>query len=1310
MNWIRLNPYELRNQLATEQLDFTIEENRFKLGRVIYHIAERRGFRSSKGDSISSNTNETDGDLKSSELVSAEKITSYMTEHKLPTVGCALYQLIKENQRVRAEYKVIRQQYKDELRYIFEFQDGLSTDSDFFKRIISEKKNEGTIFYKRPLQSQKGNIGKCLLEPSKPRCPQSRPEFEIFCAWGFINNIRIGDECSEELPLNIKQCMFDEVFVKANDFKFETIRNWLEKKTGRKFNWSQDKRYKTINFRDNTPVPAATVIYRFKQLLSDEWQTWTCTPDKMHSNYGTDRGTHAVNYNWEDVWHICFTADDEEPLRLYADQSGLDYKLLLKLWKDMTVAYSNLSLKAIKNINRFLMKGLIYNEACLLAKLPDLFKDKWNGEIEDILTKALTSIIDQNTRSRRIVKIVNNLIEEYKGIPYENMFAYKDYSYTLQKTDYEDIRRKAENHYGNMTWAKMSAEEQNKIIFEVGRLYQDFFADKDRKYISFRRVSDDINQFLSDNFEELSAKQLDKLYHHSNVQIYPAVKEQRIIKGDKILLRKLLDTPELASLRNPMALRVLHTLRRKINDLIIDGIIDEETRVVVEIARELNDANKRWAIKTFQDKHNAQNDIYRDALKDLCDNSDTVLKARLLVEQHECCINGDEGWKNDKKLTEKKEAVFEKYMDALTKKYRLWIEQGGTCLYTGKVIRISDLLNGDRFDIEHTMPISKSFDDSLSNKTLCESYFNRNIKGNRLPSELDNETYEKILIRIQPWKDRVEELKSNVIFWRNNSKKAQTKEQKDKAIRQRLLWEMELEYWQKKINTFTVKEINTGFKNSQLVDTSIIAKYAHLYLKTVFNKVDVQKGEVTSKFRKILGIQDDDQLKNRDYNYHHAIDAMVLTFVPVANRRDSLLALYYERQEAKNGIGIDRPLKKIEEEMKTLLKAYGLSVDFSKAIKTIQTNVLSINESRSQALTPTSRRQRIRGKVIPIRDVQGNIVFEKDENGEFRLDKYGHRIPMAKQWIKGDCVRGNLHDQTYYGAITQNGDGTIRYVVRTKLKYKASAMDSGFKTWEDIEKVIVNKDLVPMMKSQFPKGTSFKDAIESEEGIWMLKYDNGKVLKFNKIRHIRCIATNITNPIKVRQQTFKSDKEYKNFYYCRNGENIAYALYDSGKKRTFEVISLFEAARISNSQNIHNIVDVFPDVIYKEEGTKKKNETVEYKKLFALIPGQMVILKGEEEKVSELSIEDISKRLYVLKRIFDPNQGLLQLQYHLEARDNKALEMAYPKDNYGKSGINGFSSIDLVTPFPRLLLSIGKQNFWVEGLDFEFHNGIVVAK
>ena len=61
--WVRLDfdgdgdikyssPFQLRAELMEKQFDFSNETDRFKLGRALYHIAQRRGFRSSKGETI----------------------------------------------------------------------------------------------------------------------------------------------------------------------------------------------------------------------------------------------------------------------------------------------------------------------------------------------------------------------------------------------------------------------------------------------------------------------------------------------------------------------------------------------------------------------------------------------------------------------------------------------------------------------------------------------------------------------------------------------------------------------------------------------------------------------------------------------------------------------------------------------------------------------------------------------------------------------------------------------------------------------------------------------------------------------------------------------------------------------------------------------------------------------------------------------------------------------------------------------------------------------------------------------------------
>lgn len=61
-------------------------------------------------------------------------------------------------------------------------------------------------------------------------------------------------------------------------------------------------------------------------------------------------------------------------------------------------------------------------------------------------------------------------------------------------------------------------------------------------------------------------------------------------------------------------------------------------------------------------------------------------------------------------------------------KYKLWLEQGYISPYTGKLIPLSDLFT-TKYQIEHIIPQSRLFDDSLSNKVICESEVNE-IKSN----------------------------------------------------------------------------------------------------------------------------------------------------------------------------------------------------------------------------------------------------------------------------------------------------------------------------------------------------------------------------------------------------------------------------------------------------------------------------------------------------------------------------------------------------------------------------------------------------
>ena len=66
-------------------------------------------------------------------------------------------------------------------------------------------------------------------------------------------------------------------------------------------------------------------------------------------------------------------------------------------------------------------------------------------------------------------------------------------------------------------------------------------------------------------------------------------------------------------------------------------------------------------------------------------------------------------------------------------RYKLWLEQGYISPYTGQIIPLSKLFTID-YEIEHIIPQSRYFDDSLNNKIICESEENR-LKDNQTAYE-----------------------------------------------------------------------------------------------------------------------------------------------------------------------------------------------------------------------------------------------------------------------------------------------------------------------------------------------------------------------------------------------------------------------------------------------------------------------------------------------------------------------------------------------------------------------------------------------
>ncbi len=1248
------SPYQLRRLLINEKLDLSVRENRYKVGRAFYHIAQRRGFKSSRKLGANEKTAVYKGSNET-KTIGRNEYENLIIEHG--SLGAAFAHLEDEGIRVRNRY-TLRSDYRDEVEKILNIQD--INDKEFRDKLLLETSN-GSIFYQRPLRSQKGLVGRCTLEPNKPRCPVSHPSFEEYRARSFINNIKYRtdkDAPFEPIPLELKEKLYHEKFFfkSKREFDFGEIRKFIQNNGG--YNWE-------LNYKasmDKVSVSSCFVSARLKSVFGENWQHFEKTV--VRTNKKEERKT--ITYSIEDIWHILFSFEDEECfddfINSVLELDDNQIKELKTLFNAFPVGYANLSLKAINNILPFLREGMIYTEAVILAKIPEILGEDIFRTDRQLIVNAIIEIIQNNRHQKAIVAITNNLIFKYFALDYQDRFGWKNPSYKLDDSDLKDVKTAVIENFGDKTWLKLDDDYKNQILSEVAEKYQEFFSSGKHEHIKPPHLVNQIQQFLDDNFS-VEKERLDKIYHPSQIDIYPKKENQQYLLS-----------PKTAAFKNPMAYKTLYKLRDVINHLIETERIDEETRVVVEIARDLNDSNKRWAIEAYQRGREAENRTFAVAISELIkdptfsgvanpDSSADVDKFRVWMEQiddYEEVLKAVNATKDD------------------IQKYRLWKEQNCMCMYTGKPIKITDLFDKNMIDFEHTIPRSKSFDNSLTNLTVCYADYNRSIKNNRMPTELhnyesDSHGYSAIKPRLKAWEQRVEHLLKQIDIWKIKSRNARDKGEKDNAIRTKHLWQMEYDYWKNKLDRFTRTEVPQGFVNSQLIDTQIITKYAFHYLKTVFNKVEVIKGSNTAQFRKIFKIQPKDEIKDRTKHYHHAIDAAVLTLIPSAKKREEILKRAYEFEEHNRG----------NQYHENPFSGFNYSM-----IEEIKKNILINNiADRDQTLTPGIKKVRKRGRIVWLRNAAGELI----------LDKNGNKIPKI---ARGDSIRGELHLQTYYGKIkiaAKDKNGNLIKDEKGNIVY--NQVEGKDEIWMVIRKpidsvnfksdVIVDEHIAEHLRKQLDNGVKQNE----------LKDFQGKV-----VRRLRCRVKsgrgfmNPDNVSKVKEQVYLSSKDYKNFIWADSGENFIFGLYENDHGREIVSINKFEAAEYIKEVGVpKNKKELFQ----LKEAIEIKKKEARLVHIFEV--GQKVIFYKTLEELKDIENDnmEISKRLYFIKRLHQASVGNILFQHHLEARSDEELTKAFPKETFRSAGKDGFSKYQEDFIAPRILFKPVKPNFIIEGKDFE---------
>ncbi|MDD3004898.1 type II CRISPR RNA-guided endonuclease Cas9 [Flavobacterium sp.] len=1208
-------------------------------------------------------------------------ISQAMLDGNFKTLGQYFYSLYNKG-KIRNQYTSREEHYLKEFEIICEVQ-GIEGIDNTEK--LPEKKFTGlakdlykAIFFQRPLKSQKGLIGKCSFEKSKSRCAISHPDFEEYRMWTYLNTIKIGTQSEKTLRFLTQEEKLKLVpkFYRKNDFNFEVLAKELVEK-GASFGYYKSSKnnefFYWFNYKPTDSVSACQVSASLKNTVGDDWKTKIFTYQTLNAK--KEEVTKTVNY--KDLWHLLSVSTSDIYLCEYAKEKlGLDDKSAkafskIKLKKD----FASLSLSAITKILPYVKEGLLYSHAVFMANISTIVDAEiWKDEKEkSIIRNEIFKIIKNDVFEREILNVANGLIKNSKS----EGKVYSEESKRIFKSDYnkaiENLIKKREDLEINQSFVE---EVYLKYIEEIKKY------DKERQFLPIPRLDEKVIQFLFGSNKDgvvycSDEKKIKKLYHPSDIEIF----KKKIIKDGFGNEKVVLGSPLTSSIKNPMAMRALHQLRKVLNTLILEGEIDENTRIHIEMARELNDANKRKGIQDYQKEREELYKIYESKIKEIYQVKTGNELVRVTNEDLQRFESALEQTKDGRLIT--KEELL---------KYKIWEEQNHICVYTGRTISIDSFLGSDpKFDIEHTIPRSISQDNSLMNKTLCDKDFNRTIKGKKMPIELSN--YNDILPRIQHWKKEAEKLDDEIKLITKQIKAATTKEIKDKKIRRRHYLTLKRDYLQGKYDRFIWKEPKSGFKNSQIPDTGIITKYAQAYLKSYFKRVESVKGGMVAEFRKQWGIQEsfiDEngfkqyKEKDRSKHTHHTIDA--ITIACMTKDKYDVLAKAWTSEDEQ-----DKP------------KAKALMAD-AKPWKTFKEDLLKIEEEILVShYTPDNVKKqskkivRIRGKKQFIaeieRDAKGKAIPKKDANGKviYKLNDKGEKIPRLQQ---GDTIRGSLHQDSIYGAI-KNPLNTeeIRYVIRKDLEsLKASDIENivDETVKEKVKQAVVNKVLLLSSNAQQ------KNKIAENEKVWMNKE---KQISINKVR---IYANSVKNPLEIKEHSFlsKSRHEHKQKVYGQNDENYALAIYELDGKREFELINNFNLAKlIKNGQGFYPL--------NKEKELKGKKVLYPIAKSnnrdVVLKRGQQVVFFDKEvEKPKDISeILDFKRRVYIIEglsiqRIKSGNNefeyGVIMLRYFKEARKSDEIK----KDNFKPDGV-----FKLGENKPTRKMNHSQFTAFVEGIDFK---------
>ena len=579
------------------------------------------------------------------------------------------------------------------------------------------------------------------------------------------------------------------------------------------------------------------------------------------------------------------------------------------------------------------------------------------------------------------------------------------------------------------------------------------------------------------------------------------------------------------------------------------------------------------------------------------------------------------------KLKELKKYNTRAYSITHQEKYKLWLEQKHISPYTGQIISPENLFT-DNYEIEHIIPQSRFFDDSLSNKVVCESIVNKapykdrqlglefiKNQGGRIVKELSTENKTIKIFTEEQYRTFIKEHYSNNP---EKTKKLLLEEIPEKMVARQMNDTCYISKFISEILSKIVRsdEQDEGVHSKNVIlctgkITSILRQdwglndiWDNLILprfERMNNLLQKEKFTIYSieKQKKIPVVPINDQFKSfqkkRIDHRHHALDAIIIACVTGEHIN------YINNQHALEK-GKDKKEKQKEHDKlreKLCIKKYnkGSEENYSWIFKKPWDTFTQEVQAALEGIV-VSFKQNLR--VIN----KATNYYERwvEENGKY-IKK------MVKQEGTNWAIRKPLHEETISGKIYLDREKITKNDILTATR---KTVDSSFdeKRIKKITDTGIQKILLNYLKYKGSPEIAF-----SPEGLEELNknlsiYNDGKPHKpIYKVR--------IYEKGSGRFALGEKGRKYKK--YVQGAPNLYFGIYQGANKRSFATIPLNEVIE-RQKQGRSSVPE------YNEKGDPL---------LFSLSPNDLVYVPIEGENIENIDFQNFSKEQK--ERIYNVN-------------------------------------------------------------------------